>query len=249
MQETEETAAPNKRGHKAKHPPRVPAYRRIPRLSNVDFGTQKILQALDLTETDQNGADESDANIYRGVTGEHDVHKNIREVVAVYCADKAQQIAPAKFRSELRKFHHRLETVVRRFPAAHSVLTEALDRQLDLTCDEPSPDQADLHYVEDVRRALGKLLTATEQLREAEGGAGRDGDRAKHQLIRGLSVIFEDHTKEKAKSKFWIDQSRIGDDAVRGPFPDFVKAVNDSIPRSYRIVGLEVCFEPWTNWP
>ena len=204
-------------------------------MSNVNFGGPKILQALHLTES----AGKSNANIYQAATRGLDVHKNIREVVADYCADKAQQIAPTKFRSELRKFQHQLEKVVRHFPAAHSVLTDALDLQLDLTFDERSPDQADLYYVEEVRCALGKLLTATEQLSMTEGGAGRDGDRARHRLIKGLSAIFEDHTKEKAKSAFWIDQSRIGDDAVRGSFPDFVKAVNDLIPQPYRIVGLE----------
>jgi hypothetical protein len=111
-----------------------------------------------------------------------------------------------------------------------------LNGELNILDDEAAPD------TEYIRGGLDTLLEAVKRLAVDEGGPGRDANRAKHLLIRGLARIFEDHTGKRASSSFYIDRTSEGDSAVRGEFADFVKAVNESIPDGYRLVGLETLF-------
>jgi hypothetical protein len=87
------------------------------------------------------------------------------------------------------------------------------------------------------------------RLREQEAGAGNDADRAKHQLAAGLARIFEKHTGLPAGFGFWKARDAIGDDAVRGPFAEFFKAVNDiikDISPGDHVCGLEALIRPLT---
>jgi hypothetical protein len=172
-------------------------------------------------------------SLFQDSVSELELHNQIREIVADYCADEAQQISPKKFRASMRTFEGGLKTFLTRFPEPSDSLTEALDHELNILDYEAAPN------TEYIRGGLDTLLEAVKRLAADEGGPGRDANRAKHVLIRGLARIFEDHTGKKAKSSFYIDQIEEGDSALRGPFADFVKGVNESIPDGYRLVGLE----------
>ena len=136
----------------------------------------------------------------------------------------------------MRAFERALKTFLTKFPDPSNSLTEALNQELNILNFETAPD------TEYIRGGLDTLLEAIKRIAVEEGGAGRDANRAKHLLIRGLARIFEDRTGKRAISSFHIDQTYEGDRAVRGPFADFVKAVNHSIPDRYRLVGLETLF-------
>ena len=227
--------AKRKRGRKSGIPPRVPASRGVPRLSSIDFATPAVLQALEQAKASSTNVEPvlTSAEDIQFSFSELDLHNQIRQVVADYCADEAQQIAPKEFRARLRAFQRALETFLTKFPEPDDSLAEALDREL---WDETTPD------TESIRRCLDLLLEAVNHLAAEEGGPGKDANRAKHLLIRGLARIFEDYTGKKATSSFYIDPIYDGDRAVSGPFADFVKAVDQSIPDRHRLVGLENLF-------
>jgi hypothetical protein len=175
-------------------------------------------------------------SLFQESISELELHNQIREIVADYCADEAQQISPKKFRASMRTFEGALEPFLTKFPKLNDSLTEALNQELDILDDEEAPD------IEFIRGGLDTLLEAVKRLAFNERGPGRDANRAKHLLIRGLARIFEDRTGKSAISSFYIDRTSVGDSAVKGPFADFVKAVNKSIPDRYRLVGLETLF-------
>jgi len=174
--------------------------------------------------------------LFQDIASELELHNQIREIVADYCADHAQQIAPKTFRADLRTFETALKTFLTKFPEPSDSLTEALNQELNKLDDDAAPD------TEYIRRSLDTLREAVNRLAVDEGGPGRDANRAKHLLISGLAHIFEDRTGRSAISSFHIDQTYEGDNAVRGPFADFVKGVNENIPDRYRLVGLETLF-------
>jgi hypothetical protein len=229
--------AKRKRGRKSGILPRVPVSRNVPRLSK-NFATREVLQALKQAMASFKTLSNSPRvrKMFQHIFSELDVNNQIREVVADYCADEAQQVTPKNFRARMRTFDRALETFLTKFPEPDDSLTEALDRELNILEHEAAPD------TEYIRGGLDQLLEALKRLAIEEGGPGKDSNRAKHLLTRGLARIFEDHTGMKANSSFYIDQTYEGDRAVRGPFADFVKAVNQSIPDRYRLVGLETLF-------
>ena len=87
------------------------------------------------------------------------------------------------------------------------------------------------------RSVLETLQSAVARLQASEKGRGPDGDRSKHQLARGLAIIFQEYTGQKPKRSY--DPVQMGDDAVTGKFASFVKAVNELIPEPYRIKKLD----------
>jgi hypothetical protein len=222
----------------------------LERVAVCSFDTPEILRTLGLVKVVPNDHQESDEDVSRNEPDKFDkevfdgamVHINvqneIQEIVADYCADKAQQIKPDQFRFTLDRFQRWLEKADTCFPPPHGPLTEALEQQLDMP-DETLPEGPDL---EDIRRGLDRLLTAAKRLTKSEAGGGRDADRAKHLLIKGFAAIFEKHTGLNAKKSYWIARESSGDKAVKGPFADFVKAVNKEIPNDYQIVGLQNLF-------
>jgi hypothetical protein len=224
----------------------VPAIRSIPRLSNIDFITPPVLQALGFAESLPSDPNDCDAQIFENAAVLTALQNQIREIVADYCADKAQQLAPnelKQFRSELRKFELQLERTIVLFPAIQAqsrvrdALADALDRQIEAMCDQ----ERDL---EGIHCDLADLLAAVKHLSKLEGVRGPKADRAKHQLIGGLARIFENHTAKDASKHWSIDPMKDGDEAVSGAFAEFVKAVNDSIPLGYRLTGLQNLFRP-----
>jgi hypothetical protein len=184
-----------------------------------------------------------------------DISNRIREVVAVYLADCKQQLSPKLFRPGLKKFQKRLDALIEDFPNdasganaqgpwiprerdeinLRSALSEALDRELERQHDEE--EEAMEIDIATIRSVLETLQSAVAGLQASEKGRGPDGDRSKHQLIRGLAVIFEEYTGQKPKRSY--DPIQIGKDAVTGKFANFVKAVNDLIPEPYRIKKLD----------
>lgn len=116
-----------------------------------------------------------------------------------------------------------------------SALSEALDRELERQQEEEE-GKMELD-IATIRWVLETLQRAVAGLQAVEKGRGPDGDRSKHQLVRGLAIIFEEYTGEKPKRSY--DPFQMGDDAVTGKFANFVKAVNGQIPEPYRIRKLD----------
>jgi hypothetical protein len=224
-----------KRGIKSKLPPRVPIARRRPRLAGVDFSSPAICRALGLAEKNRFESDcethgDDDRSLMLKVSREHDLGKHIKEVVADYCADRFHQISPVDFRSRLHSFDDGLQRFLKVFPdlkmfpdltgdrilsPESGALAEALEIEL------AKEETSDLYVVE---RVLHHLREATERLLSREQGAGKDGDRAGHLLIKGLANIFEEYSGKKAKT-YWIDRSAAYEDPVRGEFAEFIRAV------------------------
>jgi hypothetical protein len=275
MWKTEKSATPKKpRSRKAQLPPRVPNVSRIPRLDGINFDTPEILATLGITETSYSDISDSldppkislelnisdqnlnldcwaasDRALPKEIFAEAGIHKEIYELVAIYCADSEQQLSPKLFRPGLKKFQKRLDGLIEDFnPDAganpqgpwlprerdeinlRSALFEALDRELDRQHEEEGKMELDIATI---RSVLETLQRAVEGLQAVEKGRGPDGDRSKHQLVRGLAVIFEEYTGQKPKRSY--DPVPVGDDAVTGKFANFVKAVNELIPEPYRI--------------
>jgi hypothetical protein len=226
--------AKRERGKKSGLPPRVPASRKIPRLSE-NFATKRVLQALEQARVacKTSSSHPRMRSLFQDFASELELHNQIQEIVVDYCADEAQQIAPKNFRDDIRTFEGALKIFLTKFPKLNDSLTEALDQELNKLDDEATPD------TDYIRGRLDTLHEAVKRLAVDEGGPGRDANRAKHLLIRGLACIFEDRTGRSAASSFYIDRTEEGDSAVRGPFADFVKGVNESIPDGYRLLGLE----------
>jgi hypothetical protein len=261
MWKTEKFATPKKpRSRKARLPPRVPTVCRIPRLDGINFATPEVLATLDITEmsysdisdppdppkislelniSDQNlNLDYwavSDAALFKENALKLDINNGIQEIMAIYWAACEQQLPPKLFRPGLKKFQKRLDALIEDFKpdaganaqgpwlprARHkitlrSTLSEALDRELERQHGEEG------------------MISG---LQAVEKGRGPDGDRPKHELIDGLGKIFEERTRLKPRRSH--NSSQEGDDAVTGKFAAFVKAVNKSIPRPYKITGLD----------
>ena len=177
------------------------------------------------------------------IFAEKDIDKEIYELVAVYFADCEQQLSPKLFRPGLKKFQKRLDALIEDFPNAdaganaqgpwlprerdeinlRSALSEALDRELERQHEEEGKMELDIATI---RSVLETLQSAVAGLQAVEKGRGPDGDRSKHQLVRGLAIIFEEYTGQKPKRSY--DPSQMGDDAVTGKFANFVKAVNET---------------------
>jgi hypothetical protein len=231
----EQSSQTSKRGVKSKLPPRVPIARSRPRLAGVDFCSPAVCRALGLAEKNRVESDcetdgDDDRSLFLEVFRKHDLSKYIKDVVADYWADRSHQVSPAEFRSRLHSFDDGLQRFLKVFPGvkmltdckgdgilspASGALAEALE--IELTKEETS----DLYVVE---TALHHLREATESLLSREQGAGKDGDRAGHLLIKGLANIFEEYSGKKAKT-YWIDRSAAYEDPVRGDFADFIRAV------------------------
>jgi hypothetical protein len=277
MWKTGQSATPRKpRSRKARLPPRVPTVCRIPRLHGINFATPEVRAILGITETSYSDIpdppeislelDISDQNLNldywaaseralsKEIFAEMDIHKQILELVELYCADSEHQLSPNVFRPGLKKFQKRLDALIENFPNAdaganargpwiprerdeinlRSVLSEALDRELEQQHEEEGKMQLDIATT---RSVLETLQSAVARLQAVEKGRGPDGDRSKHQLVRGLAVIFGEYTGQKPKRSY--DPSQIGEDAVTGKFANFAKAVNELIPEPYRIKKLD----------
>jgi hypothetical protein len=271
----EKSVTPKKpRSRKARLPPRVPTVCRVPRLRGINFATREVLATLGITETsysdildppdppkislELNISDQtwaaSDRAISKEIFAEMDIHKQIFELVELYCADSEHQLSPNVFRPGLKKFQKRLDALIENFPNAdaganargpwiprerdeinlRSVLSEALDRELEQQHEEEGKMELDIATT---RSVLETLQSAVARLQAVERGRGPDGDRSKHQLVRGLAIIFEECTGQKPKRCY--DPSQMGDDVVTGKFANFVKAVNELIPEPYRIKKLD----------
>ena len=196
----------------------------------------------------------SDAGLFKDNALKLNISNRIREVVADYFADRKQQLSPKLFRPGLKKFQKRLDALIEDFPNAdaganargpwlprerhkiilRSTLSEALDRELEQQHEEEGKMELDIATTGSV---LETLQSAVARLQAVEKGRGPDGDRSKHQLVRGLAIIFEESTGQKPKRSY--DPSQMGDDAVTGKFANFVKAVNELIPEPYRIKKLD----------
>jgi hypothetical protein len=188
------------------------------------------------------------------IFAETDIHKQIRELVELYCADREHQLSPKVFRSGLEKVKKRLDALIEVFRDTdagtnaqgplipreraeinlRSALSEALDRELERQHDEEEAREIDMATS---RSVFETLQSAVAHLQASEKGRGPDGDRSKQQLVRGLVVIFEEYTGQKPKRSY--DPIQIGEDAVTGKFANFVKAVNELIPEPYRIKKLD----------
>jgi hypothetical protein len=158
------------------------------------------------------------------------------------------------FRTGLKKFQKRLDALIENFPnvdaganargpwiprerdeiGLRSVLSETLDRELERRHEEEGTMELDIATI---RSVLETLQSAVARLQAVEKGRGPDGDRSKHQLVRGLAAIFGEYTGQKPKRSY--DPVPVGDDAVTGKFANFVKAVNGQIPEPYRIKKLD----------
>jgi hypothetical protein len=91
-------------------------------------------------------------SLFQDIASELELDNQIREIVADYCADEAQQITPKKFRAALRTFETALETFLTKFPEPNDSLTEALNGELNILDDEAAPD------TEYIRGGLDTLL-------------------------------------------------------------------------------------------
>jgi hypothetical protein len=218
-----------KRGAKSKLPPRVPIVRCRPSLAKADFCSPAICRALGLAEKNPFESrcethNNDHQHLMLEVLKEHDLDKHIKDVVADYCADRSHQVSPVNFRSQLHSFDDGLQKFLNVFPdlargkilsPESSALAEALEVEL------AKDEIGDLY---EFGRTLHQLREATERLLNQEQGAGKDGDRAGHLLMKGLANIFEEYTGKKAKA-YWIDRIAAYDDPVRGEFAEFVRAV------------------------
>jgi hypothetical protein len=181
--------------------------------------------------------------IFEDVALRIDLDSQMREVIRDFLIAKRCAADPKEFRRRLKRFETVLNKFVATLPTAEDDVTEALNNELYGSDDDCSPD------VQQFREHSKAMLKAVTHLREQEAGAGRDADRAKHQLAAGLAQIFERHTGLRAGSGFWIARDRVGDDAVCGPFAEFFKAVNDiieDISPGDHVCGLEALIRPLT---
>jgi hypothetical protein len=84
---------------------------------------------------------------------------------------------------------------------------------------------------------LGIWQQGINKLAVSETGPGRDSDRSAYWLIARLADLFELCTGKEAGRTY--DGSRVGDEAVSGPFGIFVRAVNKQIPKDFRLRGID----------
>jgi hypothetical protein len=234
----------------------------------IDFASPKIMAALGISVTESVGvsappevslamsaADQSlaleawatgDKALSAGLFAEQNIRKEIRELVAMYCFDCEQQLAPKTFRLGLNKFYRRLSALIDDFPTGdagldargtrlprernriilRSALSEALDRELERL-------GAGGLDIQTILAHLQFLQSAVEHLQNEEKGRGPDGDRSKHKLIVGLARIFEERTGEKPQRSYTLGGG------VTGKFANFVNAVNEKIPQPYRISNFD----------
>jgi hypothetical protein len=181
--------------------------------------------------------------IFEDVALRIDLDREIREVVRDYFVANRYAADPKKFRRRSKSFETALIRLLATSPIAEDDFTEALNRELYGSDDNCSLD------VQQFCEYSKVMLKAVAHLREQEAGAGKDADRAKHQLAAGLARIFEKHTGLPAGFRFWKARDGIGDEAVCGPFAEFFKAVNDiikDISRGDHVCGLEALIRPLT---
>jgi hypothetical protein len=200
--------------------------------SDVDFEIRQI---------DALCRDHDERAIFEDVALRVDLDTQIREVIRDYLVAKRFAGDPKAFRRRLKSFEAAL--ILATPPTAEDDFTDALNNELYGSDDNGSPD------VQQFREDSKAMLKAVAHLREQEAGAGKDADRAKHELAAGLARIYEKHTGLPAGFRFWKARDGIGDDAVRGPFAEFFKAVNDiikDISPGDHLCGLEAFIRPLT---
>jgi hypothetical protein len=78
-----------------------------------------------------------------------------------------------------------------------------------------------------IRKTLDILRGAVSSLSKTESGAGTHANREAHLLVQGLANIYEKRTKKKPSKK------------IDGQFGRFVEAVNEKIPKRFKLNGLD----------
>jgi hypothetical protein len=218
----DEHAGRRRPGRKSGLLPRSAVVRRVPRLNDIDFAVDAVVEPL-------TGAGWSKDGFF----GCHDLDRNIRAIVADYVSDKdadrSERVTLKELRERIAKFGRDIDKLISQagsMPdasrnAVDSVMVEALDRELDDLDREGAPD---LEYI---RASLNALREATRRIMAAEGGAGPPADRIGLTLVRGLANIFRDCTGKPASP------------SPRSRFVRFVVAINELIPKGFRLERVE----------
>jgi hypothetical protein len=197
--------------------PRSPLARRLPRLANIDFASGAIVEVL------------AAAGWNASVLAEHDLDRHIREIVVDYISDKSAErsnrVTLKELREGIAKFGRDIDKLISQAgsmpdasrSAIHSVMAEALNRELDELDQEGAPD---LEYI---RASLETLRAATRRVLADESGAGPPADRVGLTLVRAIATIFEKCTGKRASA------------SPDGRFAGFVAAVNGRIPKAFQL--------------
>jgi hypothetical protein len=165
-------------------------------------------------------------------------------------------VPPNQFRRELKEFAAALKTFIRQIPPPNSAVRAAIDPiiQKKIMAQFPSlpddPMQQFLTIIDNTQLAddgrlynlaigLRTALSATEEVRKAEGGPGRDANRAGHRLVGSLASIYEDATGKRPSRALNQVAKDEGKNPVAGPFGPFVKAVNEQIPEAFRLKDID----------
>jgi hypothetical protein len=229
-------------------PARVPDARKLPQLRNVNFASMAVLQALreggwrglPLPAEDTHVANKSFARIL----AEHQIDKQIREVVMDYMSERAYAQDPKQFRAELKAFDEKLASFLQCIPSSLSAIALAIKDEWakGATNDSPCPicdqrlDPELIWYMRfDLERLRGNLEETRElvsRVRDDEPKAGKDANRAGHSLVASLGRVFTEFTGHAPRRS----NDSLG---VSGPFGIFVMAVNRRIPKDFRLVDVD----------
>jgi hypothetical protein len=209
-------------GRKSGLLPRSPVVRRRPRLDNIDFAIDAVIEPLA-------AAGWSDDNYL----ARHGLNNKIAAIVADYVADKygdrSNRVLLKELRDGVAKLGRDIDKLISpagSMPdasrsAVDRVMAEALDRELDELDKEEAPD---LEYI---RAGLSALREATRRILAAERGAGPPADRIGLTLVRGLARIFGERTGKPASP------------SPNSRFAQFVAAINELIPKPFRLERFE----------
>jgi hypothetical protein len=222
----------------------------------TDFLTADVREALRLpsrpepesewTDEDQRQMQRSDPDqgvradqeIFNEVTFEHEVGNSLWWAVREYIIACIDKVDPKQFRQGAtagEKNASKLLAVIsgsvhpsdRLTPRAINQVRKA--RALTHAIDQVKGE----HDSEEAIAALEWLISRLADIRSAEGGRGRDANRAAHQLIADLAQIFEECTRQPPTRSNLADGSDIN-----GPFGKFVKAVDVQLP-AFRLPDID----------
>lgn len=209
-------------GRKSGLLPRSPVARRLPRLGDINFAVDAVVEPLTAAGWNKHA-----------FLACEQLDWKIRAIIADYIADKAadrsKRVTLKEFRDGIAKFGRDIDKLISRagsMPdasrnAVDFVMVEALNQELGVLEKEEAPD---LDYI---RTGLGALREATRRIMAAEGGAGPPADRIGLTLVRGLALIFEKCTGKSASP------------SADSRFARFVAAVNELIPKAFRLERFE----------
>ncbi len=231
-------------GRKSRLPPRVPGTAKLPKLElprlgkrfrgYVNFLTPKVTRVLRRAGWKTGSRRRSENEIFAAVALEHTVATQLWWAFREYLAACAYAADPKQFRQELSAFEQPLDSLLAQIPKADSALSLAVDQEVREIL-QGAPDEFEEEETirekaefDNLRLVLATISQAVKNIRSAEGGRGREANRAAHQFVAELARIFTECTgRQPGRNN---DGSHDGLDAVTGPFGNFVKAVRPDPP-------------------